>query len=140
MKTRFFLVTLFIAFVTMSFECTNDPVEVDDARDNIVGKWACALDDGSGVPYDYEIEISKDNSNDNQVFLSNFAFNGETATATLTGKNLTVAQQNVGSSSVFADGTISDNYQEITWTINIDGDDYTMSSIPGGITKSYSAK
>lgn len=124
----------------MSLQCENDPVVVDDIRDNIEGKWACELDDGSGVPQDYQLDIIKDLDTDNKVFLKNFAFNGDTAVGTITGMNITVAQQSVGSSSVFADGTINDNYQEISWTINIDGDDYTMVSTVGGITKNSVAK
>lgn len=140
MKIRTIFAVLLVVIIAMSSQCENDPVVVDDIRDNIEGKWACELDDGSGVPQDYQLEIIKDLDTDNKIYLQNFAYNGDTAVGTVTGNNITVAQQNVGSSSVFADGTISDNFQEITWTINIDGDDYTMVCTVGGITKNSFAK
>ncbi len=139
MKTKSILAILFVILVTMSFECQPDNTTVTDTRDNIVGKWACTLDDGA-VPQDYEVEIIKDANVADVIYLANFIANGDTAKATITGQNLTIAQQKVGNSFVSGDGTISDNNQEITWAVKINGDDNTMKFTPGGITKSFPAK
>lgn len=134
MKLKYLLGMLIAAFLLMSAGCQDDPDDVTDKRDNIVGSWHCTLNDGN-VPEDYEIVISKDNSDLTKVYLSNFVNNGTQAVATITGFNLTVAQQQIGNSTVLADGVINTNYQEITWNITIDGDNYTATLVPGGITK-----
>ncbi len=134
MKIKVFLGLLLVVFLSTAGSCKGDSNEVEDIRENIVGKWHATLDDGS-VPEDFEVEITKDEGDKSKIYLSNFVNNGKSAYATLTGSNLTVPEQTVGNYTVSADGTISDNYQGITWSILIDGENFTSSFVPGGITK-----
>ncbi len=137
MKLNLLFSVFLMVLLSFSFKCQQESSEVEDKRENIDGDWAVELDDGS-VPQNYEVVITIDEDTDNKIFLSNFVNNEDTAYATLTGSNLTVPQQKVGNFNVHADGTISDNFQEITWTINMDGEDYTAIFTPGGITKKLS--
>lgn len=135
MKTKAILALLLTLIISLSATCDSEVVEVEDERINVEGKWACSLDDGAGGVQDYEIEITIDNATDDKIFISNFDYNGGTATGTLTGLNITVETQTVGNSTIFADGKVSADYQEINWTININGEDFSMVSLPGGISK-----
>lgn len=137
MKLNLLFSVVLMVLLAFSFKCQQESSEVEDKRENIDGDWAVELDDGS-VPQNYEVVITIDEDTDNKIFLSNFVNNEDTAYATLTGSNLTVPQQKVGNFNVHADGTISDNFQEITWNINMDGEDYTAIFTPGGITKKLS--
>ncbi len=137
MKTKLLLAALFISMITLSFECENDPTDVADKRDNIVGSWVCQLDDGITS---YEVVISKNASDETKINIENFANNGSTAYATITSLNLTVPEQQVGNSIVSGDATISDNYQSISWSISQDGEDFTAQYTPGGITKDAQAR
>ena len=136
MKLKFFLSVFLIVFISMASTCDNDSNEVTDKRDNIDDKWAAELNDGGNIPENYVVTITKDATDENLIHLENFVnSDGASAYATLTGFNLTVPEQTVGTQTVKADGTISSNYQEITWDVTIDGDSYTLNFVPGGITK-----
>ncbi|MBN2893907.1 MAG: hypothetical protein JXL97_18710 [Bacteroidales bacterium] len=134
MKLKLFFGMLLVVFFSMAFSCEGDTDDVADKRDNIIGKWHATLDDGQ-VPEDYEVEITKDDVDNVKIHLANIVNNDGSAYATLTGFNLTIPEQQVGNATVSGDGTISDTYAEITWTLTIDGDSYTSSFVPGGITK-----
>ncbi len=134
MKIKFYLGLFLSVFVLMSATCQDDPDDVTDKRDNIVGSWHANIDDGA-VNEDYVVEISKDEADATKIKMTNFFNKGGVTVATITGYNLTVAEQSIEGYTVFADGTISESYQEITWNITIDGDVYTCSFVPGGITK-----
>ncbi len=134
MKLKFLLGIVIITIIGLSNSCQNDPNDIADKRDNIVGKWHCTLDD-SQVPSDYEVDITKDTADNTKIYLANFVSNGSPAYATMSGFNLTVPEQQVGNSVVSADGIVSKDYQSVTWTLKIDGDDYTAKMVPGGIAK-----
>jgi hypothetical protein len=134
---------LFAVFVLLTFSltlgCQNDSDNVADKRDNIEGDWHMTLDDGQ-VPVDYQVTISKDANSTTKIFMSNFVNNGSKAYATITGMNLTIPEQQVGNETVSGDGTISSDYNTITWNLTIDGDSYTGKMVPGGITKKELAR
>lgn len=136
MKAKVFLSILFVIMISMAASCEGDSNKVDDNRDNIASSWHATLDDGA-VPEEYEVAITKDDIDETKVKLSNFVNNGEenVAYAILTGFNLTVPEQTVGNATVSGDGTVTSDYQSISWNITIDGDSYTMDFVPGGITK-----
>ncbi len=133
MKLRFVIFAFFATFVLMSADCQSDSDEVTDKRDELKGDWTCTVD---GTPPDtYVVTISKEENDDKTIYLANFVNNGGKATGTIAGFNITVAEQQVGNVTVSGTGTIKDDYQSITWTLKIDGDDFTATYSPGGITK-----
>ena len=139
MKFKHFIALAFIFFIIFAGACQNDPNDVSDKRDNIIGDWHMTLDDGQ-VPVDYQVTITKDANDATKINLSNFVNNGSSAYATINGFELTMPQQQVGNSIVNGDGTIKSDYSSITWNLTIDGDVYTGSMSPGGITKDALAK
>ena len=134
MKLKYLFGVILVAVIAVASTCQADPNNVDDVRTNIANSWQCTLDDGQ-VPEDFPVEITKDTAVDNKVYMSNFINNDANAYATMNGFNLTVPEQSVGNSIVSATGTVSSDYQKITWDITIDGDSYTAKFVPGGITK-----
>ncbi|MEA3451815.1 MAG: hypothetical protein U9Q83_07910 [Bacteroidota bacterium] len=135
MKLKYFLGIILVVVIAVASTCQADSNELDDKRTNIADKWHCTLDDGSQVPEDFEVEITKDATVDDKVYISNFINNETKAYATMTGFNLTVPEQIVGNATVSATGTVATDYQKITWDITINGDSYTAKFVPGGITK-----
>ena len=136
MKLKFIVLAIMSAFVLMSNECQSDSDEVTDKRDELKGDWTCTLD---GIPPDtYVVTISKNENDDKTIYLDNFVNNGNQAVGTMTGLNITVEEQQVGNVTVSGEGTVKDDYQSMTWTLKIDGEDYTASYSIGGITKNYS--
>lgn len=140
MKLKFLLGAIVLVIVSLSTTCENDPSSLTDKRDNITDNWHCTLDPTSQNPQDFGVTITKDDANETMIYLSNFVNNKNQAHATMTGLNITVAEQQVGNSVVSADGTVSSDYQSFDWTITIDGDVYTAKYVPGGITKMMEAK
>lgn len=140
MKLKVLLGAIVIVIVSLSSTCQNDTNVLTDKRDNITDQWHCTLDPNAQVPQDFEVDITKDSINEKMIYISNFVNNGSQAHATMTGLNLTVAQQQVGNSLVSADGTVSSDYQSFDWTITIDGDVFTAKYVPGGVTKMMEAK
>ena len=139
MKFKHFFALIFIFAITFAGACQNDPNDVADKRDNILGDWHMTLNDGQ-VDVDYQVTITKDADDATKINLSNFVNNGSSAYATITGFDLTVPQQQVGNSIVSGDGTIKSDYNSITWNLTIDGDVYTGTMSPGGITQDALAK
>lgn len=135
MNLRLIISAFLIAIISMAASCEGDTNELDDKRDNITHSWHATLN--GDVPENYEVKVTKDDTDETKLYLANFVNNGEenVAEATITGMQLTVAEQEVGNTTVSATGTISDDYQNISWTMTMDGDDFTCDFVPGGITK-----
>jgi len=134
MKAKLFIGLLTVFFIFTAATCGDNNDELADKRDNLTGSWHVTLDDGS-TQMDYQSDITKDDSVSDKIYMSNFIANNNEAYGTLSGLVISVPEQNVGNSIVSASGTISSDYETITWDVTIDGDPYTATSVPGGITK-----
>lgn len=134
MKAKISIGLLAVFFLLFLGACGDNNAELTDKRDNLTGSWHVVLDDGESQ-MDYQSDITKDSSNTDKIYMSNFIANNHSAYGTLSGLAITVPQQTVGNSIVTATGNISSDYQTITWSVTIDGDSYTATFTPGGITK-----
>jgi len=138
MKAKLFIGLLTVFFIFTAASCGDNNDELADKRDNLTegdGAWHMTLYDDSSNQLDYVSHFTKDDSVSDKIYMSNFIANDNQAYGTLSGLLISVPEQNVGNSIVSASGTISSDYQTITWDITIDGDPYTATSVPGGITK-----
>lgn len=134
MNAKIFIGLLAVFFLSFVGACTDNNAELTDKRDNLIGSWHGVLDDGESQ-LDYQSNISKDSTITDKIYMSNFIANNKSAYGTLSGLLISVPEQTVGNSIVSASGTVSSDYQTITWSIKIDGDSYTATYTPGGITK-----
>lgn len=133
MKTRLTLLAtlLFALFIS---SCKLDPADLDDKRDNITKSWHAVLSDGS-VPNEYQIDITKDESQTDKIYFSNFINNSVKGYATISELSITVPKQSLGNSQVSGTGKIQSDYQRITFNLTIDDAAYTLTLTPGTISK-----
>ncbi len=128
------LILVMVIFTLVSFRCQEEPAPTEeDIIDNVTGKWTATMDDGSGVTQSFEVGIIKISSTEFKI--ANFINNGDTATANLSHYNVTVPMQTLGDVEVEGTGVVSDDLQRIDWTVYLDGEEATMTFVPGGITK-----
>ena len=104
----FLLVLIFSVFLINSCEdVSSEPFPIDD-REKFLGTWGV---NESCVRLTYEVQITKDESVDNKVYLSNFAFPGEghaPAYGYVNGNMITIPEQNYGEDWVVSGtGTLS---------------------------------
>ena len=138
MKTKVtLLLTLFLSVLFSS--CKLAPADLDDKRENITKSWHAVLSDGL-VPNEYQTDITKDDSQTNKIYFSNFINNNVKGYATISELNITVPQQSLGNSQVSGTGKIQSDYQRITLNLTIDDAAYTLTLTPGTISKITPAK
>ena len=144
LKVRHLLVSLLVIFSFASiFAMCDDDIDVDpeqDKRDNIAPlTWHCQLtyesDEGDeDDPFNYDVEIKKDPNVENKIIMLKF-FDDETATATITGFDITLPSQVLNGYTIVGTGTIQDDYQRIDWQFTADDDVITATFTPGSVTK-----
>ncbi len=132
------LITIgFLLTSLIFFSCQQDLGDLNRATtiENIIGKWHVVRNEGD-IQSEYQVEITENTQVNNGIILHNFNNNGADAKATVSGMDITVPSQQLGTNTVSATGVISDDFQRIDWTINVDGDQITATFTPGTIAKS----
>ena len=134
MKKLIFAIGILGLFVLSSCNPDLNDLDAVSTIDNIKGKWHAVRYDGD-VNTEYEVEITADPDNANGILITNFFNNGETANANVVGKTISVPAQDLGGYQVEGTGTISDDYQKISWQLTVDGENVSMDFTPGTVTK-----
>ena len=134
MKKLIFAIGILGLFVLSSCNPDLNDLDAVSTIDNIKGKWRAKRYDGDVITI-YEVEITADPDNANGILITNFFNNGETANANVVGKTISVPSQDLGGYQVEGTGTISDDYQKISWQLTVDGENVSMDFTPGTVTK-----
>lgn len=119
---HFLKVILFISFIQL-VSCKPDDTTPDtgDIRDKIVSSWKCQENSATYGTQNYYVDITKD-SVAGKIFIDNF-FNlglGKSVTATVNGQIITINNQMVEGNLFNGTGTISSNYNSISWSYTFD--------------------
>ncbi len=134
--------TLALALVAIIFwGCPGDLNDLNSVSsiDNIVGTWHATRDEG-GISTDYQVEITKSESSDSTINISNFYNNGSSAYAYVKDLEITLPNQKVGNITVEGTATISSDYQRIVWNVVADSDRVTITMSPGQVAKHLLAR
>lgn len=120
-KSVFIILSLCVSIVFLINSCedtTTDPIG-SDARDKFIGTWNV---EESCVRLTYQVQITKDQSLDNKVYVSNFAFPGEgydPAYGFVEGSEITIPEQNYGEDWIISGTGTMMNDNKIHWAYNL---------------------
>jgi hypothetical protein len=130
------LIAFAAIFLVGLFGCQADLNDLNSVSvvDNIIGTWHAVRYEGD-ITTDYQVEIAKSSVADSVIEISNFFNNDATAKAYVNNLEIVLPQQVVGGVNIQGTGTISDDYQKISWTVTADGSTVTIIMSPGTVTK-----
>lgn len=119
---NFVKVIIFFSLIQL-ISCKPDDTtpETGDIRDKIVSSWKCQENSATYGTQNYYVDISKD-SVPGKIFIDNF-FNlglGKSVTASVNGQIITINNQMVEGNLFNGTGTISSNYNSISWSYTFD--------------------
>ncbi len=124
MRKAFILikVVIFISLIQL-ISCKPDDTTPDtgDIRDKIVSSWKCQENSATYGTQNYYVDITKD-SVAGKILIDNF-FNlglGKSVTASVNGQIITINNQMVEGNLFNGSGTISSNYNSISWSYTFD--------------------
>ncbi len=128
-----------LAAVVFAFVFWGCPGDLNDLNslssvDNIVGTWHAVMD-VDGTQSDYQVEITKSATADSVINISNFFNNSASAYAYVNDLEITLPQQDVGGEIISGTGTISADYQTISWTVDTEQGQVIITMTPGTVTK-----
>lgn len=119
---RIFIFFIFLLFITVVACNPNDPTpDTGDVRDKLVSSWKCQENSATyGTQY-YYVDIIKDTVA-GRIIIDNF-FNlglGKSIKANVSGQTITINNQMVEGNLFNGSGTISSNYNSISWSYTFD--------------------
>lgn len=119
-KTYKFFV--FITMVTLVSCQPDDPTpNTGDIRDKLVSSWKCQENSATYGTQNYYVEITKDTLA-GKIIIDNF-FNlglGKSIKASVSGQTITINNQMVDGNLFNGSGTVSANYNSISWSYSFD--------------------
>ena len=135
-KLKKILPLVAVVFAFVFWGCPGDLNDLNSLSsvDNIVGTWHAVMyaDDTQS---DYQVEITKSASADSVINISNFFNNNASAYAYVNDLEITLPRQDVGGEVISGTGTISSDFQTISWTVDTDQGQVTITMTPGTVTK-----
>jgi len=120
MKNKYIII--FFLFLFFS-NCATD--DLGDPRDSLLGTWTCQEESQLFGEQSYDVEISKSDTAEFQIFMYNFFDRKMDVLAELDGSSLSIPAQIVDNWEIKGSGEISEDSKVITWhfTANDGGDD-----------------
>ena len=133
MKLKLFISIIIIIALTNSCEDILDLEDTGDPRDRIIDTWLCNEDSEifKSVTGSYYVDISKDPNDSTKIVLDNFyqLGIGRDLKARLNGKTLTIINQNIEGYIFNGSGTITSNYDKISWTYKVEHTDGDIDNV-----------
>lgn len=127
MRIKIIIYLICIGLFLISCEDILDLEETGDARDKIADVWSCIENSQifKSATGSYTVEISKDPADSTKVIIENFYNldrNGYVK-ARLSGKTLSVSNQEIDRYVFNGKGIITNNYNKIEWTYQVEHPD-----------------
>lgn len=113
-----FIIVISIGYVTSCQKDDNSTVNPT----SIIDTWNCNENSPTYGTTSYQVDISKDTNYTNKVIIDNFYQLGwgKEVKATLSGQLLTISNANIDGFLINGTGTISSNYNSISWSYTVD--------------------
>ncbi|MCK5537325.1 MAG: hypothetical protein KAI79_10890 [Bacteroidales bacterium] len=118
MKINRIFVSLSVFIVLLTPACFED--DLGDIRDNITGTWRCQEESQLFEVQYYDVDISKDESDELQIVIYNFFDRKQDVLAVVSGFSLTIEAQEIDGWLIEGTGEMSTNYEIITWQFTAD--------------------
>ena len=140
MKTTRIILILVASLMTGLYSCEllDDGTGLSVAE-RLEGRWLCEENNPYKSAEDFfSVYIDINPVDSNTISISNFFQLGSDAyaTAKISGLTLTLSNQTIGDGfKIYGSGTISNNYQTITWHYNVDDGSGTWSEVNSVYTK-----
>lgn len=118
-RLLFFSLVISIGYFT---SCQKDDPTTDTDSNSIIDTWNCSENSPTYGSTSYQVDISKDTTSSNKVIIDNFyqLGLGKEVKATQNGQSLTISNANIDGFIINGTGTISSNYNSISWNYTVD--------------------